>query len=64
MKTMKSLDLDSRLKKFKPKSRSDYKFKIQLDLIVRNFSLYHSMRKRFKRDNTKTNKEYLDLLKI
>ena len=64
MKTMKSLDLDSRLKKFKPKSRSDYKFKVQLDLIVRNFSLYHSMRKRFKRDNTKTNKEYLDLLKI
>lgn len=64
MKIMKSLDLSSRLQKFKPKSRSDYKFKVQLDLIVRNFSLYHSMRKRFKRDNTKTNKEYLDLLKI
>ena len=64
MKIMKSLDLSSRLQKFKPINRSDYKLKVQLDLIVRNFSLYCSMRKRFKRDNTKTNKEYLDLLKI
>ena len=64
IKVIKSLDLNSRLSKFKSMDKSDYKFKAQINLIVHNFSLYHSMRKRFKRDNTKTNKEYLDLLKI
>ncbi len=34
MKIMKSLDLSSRLQKFKPKSRSDYKFKVQLFITL------------------------------
>ena len=64
IKVIESLDLNSRLMKFKSRDRSDYKLKVRMNLIVHNFNLYHSMRKRFKRDDTKTNKEYLDLIKI